>query len=66
MAITACDCVPGRAAKTGKGILLSIRTMGFVIFLAWTQEGGPALVWSWVTLPNHLGVGLHPSFIPLA
>lgn len=33
--------------------------MGFVLFLAGTQEGGPAPVWSWVTLPDRLGVGTH-------
>ena len=67
VAITACDRIAGRVAKTGKGTLLGVRTMDFVIFLAGTQEGGPARGWSWVTLPNHLGVGTHPlSFLWLS
>lgn len=53
VAIPAHDCVVGRAAKTCKDTLVVSEQWALSYF--WLgQEGGPALVWGWVTLPNRL------------
>lgn len=63
MAITASDRAAGKAASIGRRTLVDLRTMGFVIVLAGTQEGGPALVCSWAKPAQCWHT---PSFVPLA
>ena len=55
--VVAITAVILQSSQDGKGTLVEIRTMGFVIFLAGAPGRWPNPGLESVILPNHLGVG---------